>query len=167
MVQHFLPLALDDPFHFSCTKDIACFNECCRDLNQFLTPYDILRLKTRLKLSSNLFLTHYTTRHTGPETGLPVISLKTDSRLNHICPFVTVAGCRVYEDRPSSCRMYPVARAISRSRKTGKITEHFALLKEPHCQGHRQPITQTVTEWIDAQGLRPYNTHNDMMMELI
>ena len=167
MDQSFLPLALEDSFRFSCSKDVVCFNECCRDLNQFLTPYDILRLKSRLNLSSNLFLAQFTTQHTGPETGLPVIAFKTDPSLNHICPFVTTAGCRIYEDRPSSCRMYPLARAISRSRKTGELTEHYALLKEPHCHGHRQSRTQTVAAWIDAQGLSPYNTYNDMMMALI
>ena len=167
MDQSFLPLALEDSFRFSCAKDVVCFNDCCRDLNQFLTPYDIIRLKTRLNLSSSLFLEQFTTRHTGPETGLPVIAFKTDPGLNHVCPFVTPAGCRIYEDRPASCRMYPLARAISRSRKTGKITEHFALLKESHCQGHRQSTPQTVAAWIDAQGLRPYNTHNDLIMELI
>ena len=41
------PLSLTDTFAFSCSARVACFNDCCRDLNQFLMPYDILRLKIR------------------------------------------------------------------------------------------------------------------------
>ncbi|MFO7839471.1 MAG: hypothetical protein R6X08_08235 [Desulfosalsimonadaceae bacterium] len=33
-------LALDEDFSFSCYPGISCFNACCRDLNQFLTPYN-------------------------------------------------------------------------------------------------------------------------------
>lgn len=161
------PILLDDPFSFSCSREVPCFNECCRDLNQFLTPYDILRLKACFGLPSNVFLERFTVQHTGPETGFPVIAFKTDPELNHICPFVSAAGCQVYNDRPASCRMYPIARAVSRCRQTGKTTEHFALLKESHCQGHQQQKLQTVREWIGTQGLRPYNVYNDLLLELI
>jgi Fe-S-cluster containining protein len=129
-------------------------------LNQLLTPYDILRLKTCLGLSSSVFLQRFTRQHTGPETGLPVIAFKTSPENGHACPFVSNAGCRVYRDRPSSCRMYPLARAVSRSRKTGRRTEHFALLREPHCRGHQQRHRE-------SQGLGPYNTYNDQLLELI
>ena len=162
-----IPLSLDEPFYFSCSKAVSCFNKCCRDLNQFLTPYDVLRLKACAGLSSNLFLERFTVRHTGPKTGFPVIGFKTEPESGHICPFVTDAGCRVYNDRPASCRTYPLARAVSRARKTGKISEHFALLRESHCQGHPQQKRHTVREWIDTQGLRPYNAYNDLLLELI
>ena len=50
------PISPQDTFRFSCSPVVVCFNECCRDLNQFLTPYDILRLKNHLGLSSGEFL---------------------------------------------------------------------------------------------------------------
>lgn len=161
------PLAAEEAFGFACSPCVACFNECCRDLNQFLTPYDILRLKNRLALTSSRFLETYTTQHTGPETGLPVVALKPAHTETLRCPFVTTSGCSVYPDRPSSCRIYPLARAISRTRETGKITEHFARLKEPHCLGHEQETTQTVREWVEKQGLAPYNEQNDRLIEII
>ncbi len=161
------PLSIDDSFRFSCSEQVACFNECCRDLNQFLTPYDILRLKQRLGLPSNLFLEQYTSRHMGPETGLPVISLKPNYSNQLKCPFVAASGCSVYEDRPASCRMYPLVRMASRSRKTGKITEHYFLLKEPHCLGFDQEQGQTIKEWLNDQDLILYNQLNDMFMEII
>jgi len=162
-----IPISIDDTFKFSCSAKVSCFNECCRDLNQFLTPYDILCLKNYLGMTSDEFLERYTTQHTGPETGLPVIALKLDDDLKLKCPFVTESGCSVYNARPSSCRIYPLARAISRSRETGKITEHFALLKEPHCRGFEQETTQTVRQWIDNQKIAGYNEMNDILMEII
>lgn len=162
-----IPISLDDTFKFCCSARVSCFNECCKDLNQFLTPYDILCLKNYLGITSDEFLERYTTQHTGPETGLPVISLKLDDTLKLKCPFATESGCSVYNARPSSCRIYPLARAVSRSRKTGQITEHFALIKEPHCRGFEQKTTQTVRQWIDNQKIARYNEMNDILMEII
>ncbi|RZB29616.1 MAG: uncharacterized protein SRB1_01896 [Desulfobacteraceae bacterium Eth-SRB1] len=160
------PLSLDDTFNFSCSKAVPCFNECCRNLQQFLTPYDILRLKNRLGIPSGLFLEQYTARHTGPESGLPIITLKTDGyKLK--CPFVTPSGCSVYNDRPSSCRMYPLARIVSRSRETGEITEQYMLIKESYCLGSSQGKTWTIRQWEEGQETGIYNEMNDLLMEII
>ena len=161
------PLSPNDTFLFSCSKNVSCFNECCRDLNQFLTPYDILRLKHRLGLSSRLFLERYTTQQTGSETGLPIITLKTNDPHTLKCPFVTSSGCSVYEDRPSSCRTYPLVRIASRSRETGKITEQYILLKELHCLGFEQGRTWTIRKWVQDQNVTFYNEMNDMLLEII
>lgn len=161
------PILPGETFSFACSHCVACFNECCRDLNQFLTPYDILRLKKHLAVTSSRFLEMYTTQHTGPETGFPVVALKPTHTASLRCPFVVTSGCSVYPDRPSSCRIYPLARAISRTRKNGEITEHYARLKEPHCLGHEQKATQTVREWVEKQGLAPYNEQNDRLIDII
>jgi uncharacterized protein len=172
MEEHTLiPLSLDDTFTFSCNAGVPCFNECCKDVNQFLTPYDVLRLKHHLgpknTMTSREFLEKYTTQHIGPETGLPVVCLKTDPADGFTCPFVSPQGCRVYDSRPSSCRTYPLARMLSRSRETGQISIQYGLLVEPHCQGHGQKRSQTVREWIESQGITPYDTMNDRMMDII
>jgi len=60
-----------------------------------------------------------------------------------------------------------LARAISRSRETGEMTEHFALIREDHCSGCEQAHTQTVREWIQDQELGLFNRFNDMLMEII
>lgn len=167
MEQEIRPLSLNDRFRFSCGKDVACFNECCKDLNQFLTPYDILRLKNGMGLSSSEFLDAHTRQHTGPETGLPVVTLKSNYAEDWRCPFVTPEGCSVYENRPSSCRMYPLMRMLSRSRETGKVTEHYALLEEEHCRGFGTDKEQAVKEWLASQELHIYNEMNDLMMDII
>ncbi len=161
------PISLTESFRFSCSADVPCFNACCRDLNQFLTPYDILRLKRHFNITSTAFLERYTTLHTGPESGLPIVSLKADPASELKCPFVTPSGCSVYADRPSSCRIYPLARALTCSKETGRKAEHFALLREPHCRGFQQAGSQTVHRWLEDQGVLVYNEMNDRLMEII
>ena len=160
-------LSLDDTFGFSCDPGIACFNACCRDLNQFLMPYDILRLKQHFSMTSSDFLARYAKRHIGPQTGLPVASLRPAENIFLTCPFVTADGCSVYENRPSSCRIYPLVRLLSRSRQTGELTARYMLLNEAHCHGFENGRQQTVRQWIENQGLAPYNEMNDAMMEII
>jgi len=73
----------------------------------------------------------------------------------------------VYANRPSSCRTYPLVRAISRSRETGLSSERFMLLRESHCLGFNQDKTQTARQWVMQQGLAEYYAYNDMLMEII
>ena len=43
-------LSEDSSFTFACHPGVPCFNDCCGDVNIFLTPYDILRLKQALNM---------------------------------------------------------------------------------------------------------------------
>jgi len=162
-----IPLGPNDKFRFGCHQKVPCFNQCCRDLNQALTPYDVLRLKTRLNLTARAFLDRYAVVYFGPATGLPVVSLRFSADREKVCSFVTPQGCRVYDARPSSCRIYPLARALQRSRIDGRTTEHFALLQEPHCRGFEQADQQTVRQWVASQELEIYHRMNDALMEII
>lgn len=187
LMKDFKKLALDDTFQFSCHPGIACFNRCCADLNQFLTPYDILRLKQGLKLSSGEFLKRYTTHHIGPRSGLPIVTLKPARQCRvrrHCtpasealaggmqeqelsCPFVSKAGCTVYLDRPSSCRTYPLARIVQRSPDQHACEEFHFVIQEAHCLGFEEPKKWTVREWKKGQGVEPYNEMNDLLMDII
>ncbi len=161
------PLSIEDNLRFGCHKNVPCFNHCCRDLNQALTPYDVLRLKHHLGLSARVFIKQYAALYMGPTTGLPVVALRFAENGRGECPFVTPKGCRVYTARPSSCRIYPLARALHRRRADGRISEHYALLKEPHCRGFEQACTQSVGQWIAGQELESYHRMNDAVLELI
>ncbi len=167
MNDHLIPIMPDTKFTFACSPEVRCFNACCRNLNQTLYPYDILRLKKALGLSSSEFLKRYTKQHIGPESGLPIVTLKPGDARRLTCPLVTEKGCSVYSDRPSSCRTYPLVRAISRCRETGRITEGFALLKEQHCLGFKEGKEQTVRQWMKDQEAANYNQINDKLMEII
>jgi len=133
---------------FRCAPGIACFSSCCRDVNIFLSPYDILRMKTRLKLTSSAFLERHTrTLLPGPGK-IPVIQLQMredDKR----CPFVTSAGCSIYEDRPWACRMYP----LDKSEETG---EYEFMAGEDRCLGRNEPVDWRIADWFADQGLPPY-----------
>ena len=167
MNDNLIPIRHDEQFRFACYHGVSCFNTCCRDLNQSLFPYDILRLKKGLRLSSGEFLERYTRQHMGPGSGLPIVTLKPDDAYRLTCPFVSENGCLVYADRPASCRTYPLVRAISRCRESGRITEGFMLLKEPHCLGHSESQKQTVGQWIKDQKIEAYNSVNDKMIQII
>jgi len=166
MENQFDPIGSDEVFVFDCHPQVECFNACCRDLNQFLTPYDILRLKRHLGVSSEEFLQRYAAEHVGPQTGLPVVTLRSQAA-GGPCPFVREKGCRVYPARPTSCRLYPLARAITRARGGGRIVEHFALIRESHCEGFRTGTARTPRQWIQAQQLEAYTAFNDLFLELI
>lgn len=167
MTDEMKPVAEQDAMPFSCSPDNVCFNQCCRDLNQALTPYDILRLKRNLGVPSQAFLKAYTSLHTGPESGLPIVTFKPNPATGHACPFVTKDGCGVYPDRPASCRLYPLARAIARSRETGEIVEYFALIEEGHCKGFGRDTGLTVRQWLAGQDVDVHNGYNDKLMEII
>ena len=161
------PLPPDPRFAFDCRPGVSCFNACCRDLSQALTPYDVLRLARGLDLRTGEFLRRYALIGTGPGSGLPVVSLAPADPQQLTCPFLTPQGCRVYADRPSSCRTYPLVRLVRRSRDTGQLKEDFMLLREPHCRGFESGRSWTPAEWVESQGLAPFQAENDLLLELI
>lgn len=162
-----LPLDPEQRFRFRCGPTVPCFNACCRDLVQLLTPLDVIRLKHHLSMTSTAFLERYTVTYPGPETALPVVSLSPTPGSGGVCPFVEKTGCRVYPARPTSCRTYPVARAIRRCRQSGTATEHFALIREPHCRGFEETGTQTVRQWLEAQAAAADFAVTDGLMDII
>jgi uncharacterized protein len=157
----------DNSFSFACHPGVPCFTECCRDLRLALTPYDILRIKNRLGLTSMGFLDQYTTIKPGQHNGFPAVLLKMEEDERRTCPFVTRAGCHIYEDRPGACRIYPIGRASSRTKGQEKAREFHFIVREDHCQGFKEPKQWTVENWSLDQGLQPYAFFNDLWMELI
>jgi Fe-S-cluster containining protein len=73
------------------------------------------------------------------------------------CRFMTHAGCGVYEDRPTACRYYPVALLSMRKQDESTDRQYYALVREDHCLGHREPRTQTIDEYRAEQGLTEYD----------
>ncbi len=167
MEEAFIPVMPGQKFKFGCGPSVSCFNDCCHDLNQFLTPYDIICLKNSLGITSTEFLAKYTTRHAGEQTGLPVIALLTDPATDLACIFLTENGCGIYDARPSSCRMYPLARLARRDRQSGVIREEYMVIRESFCMGHGEGEEWTSEAWIENQGLALYNEMNDIVMEII
>lgn len=157
----------NNTFRFRCYPEIECFTRCCQKLNLVLTPYDIIRLKHRLNLTSDIFLDGYTETRFDKRNRFPMLYLKMDETPEKRCPFVTPKGCSIYEDRPGACRIYPLGRATAKPEGKGEITERFFLVKEDHCLGFKEEKQWTPEEWILNEGLDEYNAVNDLWMEII
>lgn len=159
-------LSLNDTFRFACGPDVACFTECCGKLELLLTPYDLLRLRRRLRIPSAGFLDSHTITRLRTAHGFPEVLMRFDQATGGRCPFVTPAGCSVYEDRPGACRMYPLGRGSTTHPLDGSHREFYFAVREDHCRGFEQNREWTVREWIANQGLEEYNRFNDLLMEL-
>lgn len=159
-------------FTFRCHKDVKCFTQCCRGINIILTPIDIIRLKKRLGLSSEQFLAVYTEPQLLEKTDIPVVTLKlleeeagqTGSRP---CPFVRPEGCIVYEDRPTSCRYYPLGEISLAYKDDPEGEQFFFMVKEAHCLGFEEDKTWTVLEWRKDQGVDLNDRINAQWADLI
>lgn len=154
-----------DKFTFSCHKGLACFTQCCSDVNIFLTPYDILRMKKRLNISSGEFLARYTFVPIHEKQRLPVVVLKMGDDEKKSCPFLAEQGCSIYEDRPWSCRMYPIGLA-SPTEDLTQEEEFYFLMHEGNCCGFDEKKEWTVGGWLDDQGIRVYNEMGEFFKEI-
>ena len=83
------------------------------------------------------------------------------------CPFVTPKGCRVYHDRPTACRLYPLGRAAGRSGTQEEWEGFFFIMDTPGCLGTKEKKIWAVEEWQDNQGLLPYIKMNDGMLDIV
>jgi Fe-S-cluster containining protein len=141
---------------FRCRKGIACWNACCRNIDIALTPYDILRLKNRLGISSSEFLVQYTVPYEMEKDGIAGVKLKS-AEGGTACRFMTPEGCSVYADRPTACRYYPVALLAMRKQDESTDSSAYALVNEAHCLGHQEPRKLTIDAYREEQGLPQYD----------
>ena len=160
-------LGPNDTFRFACHPGVSCFNQCCGDVNVFLSPYDVLRLKKRLGMTSGDFLDKYALMpvHKGMTTPAVVLRMNDDQAKS--CPFLTDAGCGVYSDRPWPCRMYPLGLAAQKDTPDGWRGERFYfLLEEQGCKGYGEPREWTVGQWLEDQGIDEYDEWGEQFKEL-
>ncbi|MBU0741859.1 YkgJ family cysteine cluster protein [bacterium] len=146
-------LAAGETFSFGCHKGLACFTHCCADINILLTPVDVLRLARRLGIATGDFLDEHTQMPVTKDLHLPVVMLKMGAEPDRRCDFVGKDGCTIYEDRPWSCRMYPVGMAIPPARAGVEPEPVHFLFEDEICHGHGEPQTWTCESWKADQGL--------------
>ncbi|WP_417915366.1 YkgJ family cysteine cluster protein [Candidatus Electronema sp. JM] len=160
-------LSLDSPLKFECHPGVSCFTACCHNIRIVLTPYDILMLRQRLKLSAHEFITQYTDPIYLEKTDMPGVQLKLVGDKQG-CPFVTPEGCTVYADRPTACRYYPVGMAdFHEAGQEGGEEKFFFLVKEPHCKGFDEPKTWTIRAWREDQGVELRDEMNKAWLRLV
>ena len=154
-------------FRFLCHRGMECFTRCCRALSLVLMPYDILRLKNRLGLSSEEFLNTHTEMRFDRHPRFPMVLLKMRDEEGSKCPFVTSEGCAVYEDRPSACRIYPIGRAAMNPRNAAGSHETYFIVREEHCLGFSEDQDWTIEGWLADQGLKEYDGMNAAWLDIV
>ncbi len=164
-----LKVGPDSKFKFKCHKGVKCFTKCCRGINIILTPYDIIRLKNRLQLTSDKFLAIYTEAQLLEKTDLPVVRLRLLDDELESCPFVRDDGCIVYEDRPTTCRYYPlgVASLSHKEKYEADGEEFYFFVNEPHCLGFEEEKEWMVREWRQDQGVDIHDEINAGWTDLV
>lgn len=157
-------LAPGQRFQFACRPGLACFNACCRDKRLPLLPYDMLRLRRGLGLSSQEILADLVELEQDPRSGWPALRIKL--KADGACPFVAPEGCTVYDHRPTCCRIYPLARAVKPGQGKGPPSEIFLQQDTPGCLGWEQPDQLSIESWIEGQGLADYQEANNRALKL-
>lgn len=152
----------NDPFQFRCHSGVRCFRNCCRQLEMYLYPYDVLRLKNSLQVHSAEFMRRHTRIAQGGHPYFPAVMLNMENNEEGTCPFLGEKGCTVYKDRPSACRTYPVERAVEKSGAGDRLREHYFMTHHPYCKGHNEEHLYTIAQWERDQGLYRYNLMNDL-----
>jgi len=158
-------LGPDDRFTFHCNPALDCFGLCCQDVSILLTPYDVLRMKKALQITSSEFMEQFTSTAYSAEKRVPVVFLKMNDG-DKKCQFVSEQGCGVYANRPWACRMYPLGMA---ERATAQATgeRFYFVVKEELCHGHGKGGECAVREFIDGQGVEPYDVMQSPFRRLL
>ena len=152
-------LMVQETFRFACHSGVACFTRCCHDADMYLYPYDIVRLKNCLGMTSADFLMKHTITALRDMPYFPNVMLKMSDRPQKPCPFLSPAGCQVYTDRPYSCRAYPLEPAIHGKGDTlQEIRCH--LVQHTYCLGHIEAKTWRADQWMSDQQMGEYNRIN-------
>ncbi len=157
-------LSPESTFRFACHKEVPCFGKCCADVNIFLTPYDVLRMKRALGILSGEFLDRYTSTLVMGENQIPLVMLKMHEEGDRKCPFVSEEGCTIYADRPWACRMYPLGLASSRGSSGSGEEFCFIVGEDSLCQGFKEDKEWTVAAWLEDQDVRTYDAKSESYM---
>jgi len=146
-----------DRFRFRCHPGIGCFNRCCHNLNLFLYPYDVIRLKQSLGISSDQFIDRYVDIVLRDSHYFPDVLLRMSADREQACPFLTDTGCMVYADRPGTCRTFPVELGLQYG-EPGSPPESIGFLRPPDfCEGEAGPDEWTLDSWEKDQNAHQYN----------
>jgi uncharacterized protein len=158
-------LSPDRSFKFNCQAGLTCFNRCCRTPTVILSPYDLVRLKQCLGLTSGELLARYTRQETEEGSRLPLVFLDAFRSPESGCPFVGPAGCRVYGHRPAACRLFPITMGSELTAQG--VVDHYFCRRLDYCQGFDADLTWTVESWQANQGFVEYDAGRRAWLEIL
>lgn len=150
-------LGKNEFFSFRCHADLECFTRCCRNLNLFLYPYDVLRLKNRLNISAEQFLDTHVDIVLRESNFFPDVLLRMANDKERTCPFLNESGCTVYPDRPDTCRTFPLEQGILFQGPTGSATDVYFFKPPDFCLGQHEQQEWTPETWAEDQGAVAYH----------
>lgn len=154
---HQIRLDSEHVFRFNCSPGVRCFTQCCQDVTIVLTPYDVLRLKNAVGMSSDQFLNKYTLVVRKEDCLIPMVVLRMNEQ-DKKCLFVAEKGCTVYSDRPWPCRMYPLD--MNDDGTFRMITD------SSRCQGLKEEEKWPICEWLVEQGVPIYDQMNALFSQI-
>jgi uncharacterized protein len=158
-------LSPDSSFTFHCQAGLPCFNQCCHAPTIILSPYDLLRLKQALGITSGQVLERYTRQEIEPNANLPLVFVDAFRSAEGGCPFLGAQGCTVYPHRPAACRLFPLTMG-SRLTPDG-VEDHFFCRRLDYCRGFEAGDEWTVADWLDNQGFPEYDQGRREWLEIL
>lgn len=161
------PLAGDGTFQFGCHPKLACFTECCSNVNILLTPADVLFLARRTGMTTREFLDRHTLTPITKDLHLPAVMLRMGQASTKPCPFVSEAGCTVYDSRPWACRMYPLGMGLPPARAGVEPKPAFFVFEDDFCLGRAEAKKWTTQEWQRDQGVLERDGLEEGFRELV
>ncbi|MEJ2589372.1 MAG: YkgJ family cysteine cluster protein [Deltaproteobacteria bacterium] len=147
----------DHVFQFRCAPGVPCFTQCCQDITIVLSPYDVVRLKNALGITSGEFIDRYTLIVRREKLLIPMVVLKMNED-DKRCPFVNENGCQVYNDRPWPCRMYPLD-----MNDDGTFS---IITNSSRCKGLEENEHARISNWLIEQGVPIYDEMNQLFSQV-
>lgn len=158
------PILENTRFSFSCHPGVTCFNECCKQIDVLLTPFDVVRIKNFLGIGSDEFLVNYAELQRFKGTDLPLLKLKMNER--GYCMFLGETGCTIYHNRPVVCRNYPTGIATKKPDEAAGVNSFF-IVEESMCKGHLETPLWTIPEYKQNQGATELDQLNHPWLEIV
>lgn len=136
----------ESTFRFACTQ---C-GDCCRNRTEpiMITGIDILNIARAKKITAQEAVEKYTNKHIGPDSKLPILTLKERS-YDGSCSLLRKGKCSVHESKPIVCRLYPIGRSYD-----VKTKEIVYFLNPNRCNAG-DGKTWTLDKW-----LRQFHVHD-------
>jgi Fe-S-cluster containining protein len=150
-------LAPGEQFNFRCHAALDCFNQCCRNLNLFLYPYDVLRLSRHLEISTDEFIDNQVDVVMRDGHYFPEVLLRMADNAEQTCPYLTDKGCNAYPDRPDTCRTFPVEQGALFDAAGGTSTAVHFFRPPDFCLGQHEEQQWTADTWAQDQEAEQYH----------
>jgi hypothetical protein len=130
-----------------------------------LSPYDLLRLKTCLGITSGEFLQRYARQEIEPQSNLPLVFIDPFRTDEPGCPLLGPQGCTVYAHRPAACRLFPITMG-SRLTPSG-VEDYYFCRTLTYCRGFDTDVQWTLASWMASQGFAEYNQGRRPWIEVL